>query len=708
MRKVSYIEQFHETECGLCCISMILKYYRSHETLNDLREINEPGRDGLTLFQVSEIFKSKGFLSKAFKISREETLRDLLQVKLPCILFWDNNHYVVLERIKGNTFFVVNPAIGSMKFSLEEFKKHFSSICIEVTPTEKFTPIKNNYSTGKYILKNMIENKKILLFITCLSLLIGLFSIEIPLKLQEIINKVVYNDDFSLNYILLFSLLLIAYFAIKYIQENLIIMAKVKIDGSNLKELVFHLLKLPYKFFESRNSSDLLFRIGSINSISELITSKVINLVVNLVVLIIILVYMLLSYKSVILACLIVTICYCLFVALMTPYLQEKLLYSIIEQSNLQLKNLDIIQGIYNIKTSALETHISKDWEKQLEKTLKRQKSYFVFTNVYSIVVQGIIFIAPIFTLIISLKIFSSIEMNVGALFGIYALSQIYFQTLSSLLENLKDTFVNLKSVERVIDILHYKKEKDGEKLFPATYEGDIALENVSFAYSKDSEPVLKDISLTIRSGEKIAFVGKSGSGKSTLAKLILGLYEPVKGHIFFDGIDETTLKNEEFRKYVASVPQDIFLFNSSIYDNIANGLELSTKELEDILLASNLSEVINEMPMGLFTPISNTGNNISGGQKQRISIARVIAKKPHLLVLDEATSSLDTQNQTLISKNLMNQHCTLLVIAHRLNTIKDADTIYVLKEGEIVEAGTHDQLLSLKQEYYNLYNNEL
>jgi ABC-type bacteriocin/lantibiotic exporter with double-glycine peptidase domain len=708
VRKVSYIEQFHETECGLCCISMILKYYKSHETLNDLRAINEPGRDGLTLFQVSEIFKSKGFISKAFKISTEDPLQALLQVRLPCILFWDNNHYVVLEKIKGNTLSIVNPAVGSMKFSLEEFKEHFSSICIEVTPTEKFTPVKNNYATGKYILKNMVENKKILVLITVLSLLIGLFSIEIPLKLQEIINKVVYQDNFSLSYLLLFFLMLLVYFIIKYVQENLIINAKVKIDGANFKELILHLLKLPYKFFESRNSSDLLFRIGSVHSISDLITSKVINLVVNVVVLLVILVYMLLSYKSLIFACLVVTVCYCLFVALMTPYLQEKLIYSVIEQSNLQLKNLDIIQGIYNIKTSALETHISKDWEEQLAKTLKRQKSYAVFTNVYSIVVQGIIFIAPIFTLIISLKFFSAIEMNVGALFGIYALSQIYFQTLSSLLENLKDTLVNLKSVERVIDILYYKKEEEGDKAFPTDYKGNLSLENVSFAYSKDSEPVLKDISLTVKAGEKIAFVGKSGSGKSTLAKLILGLYQPDQGHIFFDGIEETTLKKEEFRKHIASVPQDIFLFNSSIYDNITNGLKLTTSELENILLASNLLEVVDEMPMGLFTPISNTGNNISGGQKQRISIARVIAKKPHLLVLDEATSSLDTQNQTLISQNLMDQHCTLLVIAHRLNTIKDADKIYVLKEGRIVEAGTHEQLLSLKQEYYNLYNNEL
>lgn len=299
--------------------------------------------------------------------------------------------------------------------------------------------------------------------------------------------------------------------------------------------------------------------------------------------------------------------------------------------------------------------------------------------------------------------------MTLGGVAAFYSLSETFFSLNLSIFQAYNNYILTTAYLERVRDITMTSVEKKPSKPITHSLNGEIELRNVSFAFTKQSRKIINNVLMNIKKGQKIAIVGKSGAGKSTLGKIILGLYEPTEGKILYDGFESTKYNKESLRSQMGMVPQEVSMFNKSIYDNIKMNLEnIERKEIEKVANIAQISKEIEEMPMGYNTYISEMGANLSGGQRQRIALARALLKKPKMIILDEATSSLDAINEKKVEEYLRNIKCTRIVIAHRLSTIIDADIIYVMDNGSIIEAGAHFELIKKKGLYYELYNSQI
>ena len=296
-------------------------------------------------------------------------------------------------------------------------------------------------------------------------------------------------------------------------------------------------------------------------------------------------------------------------------------------------------------------------------------------------------------------------NLSLGSVIAFYSLAITFFSSGVSLFQTWNNFLLSTAYLERLKDITDAEIEQNPETAKSLNISGDIRLKDVSFSYTNESEPVIKDINLHIKSGQKVAIVGASGSGKTTLSKILLGLYEPTKGNIYYDNINFNELNKQEIRKQLGVVPQDISLFNKSIYENIK--MNKPDVTLEDVKKAAQIAQIADEieaMPMGYYTLVSDMGLNLSGGQRQRIALARAILNNPQIIILDEATSSLDSVNEKKVSNYFKDIGCTRIVIAHRLSTIIDSDVIYVMDKGKIIESGTHKELMILNGSYANLY----
>lgn len=297
-------------------------------------------------------------------------------------------------------------------------------------------------------------------------------------------------------------------------------------------------------------------------------------------------------------------------------------------------------------------------------------------------------------------------QFTIGQTISFYTISTMFFSYASSFFQTWNYFWIASNSIERLKDITQTPKEDMGIDKTEPMLSGDIRLENVSFSYTTKSNLILKDLTFHIKSGQKIAIVGQSGSGKSTLAKLLIGLYEPTEGMIYYDNEPITSINKKKLRREMAIVPQEIQLLNKSIFDNIVMGnMNASFEKVTKAAEIAQISETIEEMPMQYSTLISDMGSNLSGGQRQRIALARSILNKHKVVILDEATSSLDSLNELKIADYFTNIGCTCIIIAHRLSIIIDSDMILVLEDGKIVESGNHQELLDKKGKYYSLYS---
>lgn len=378
----------------------------------------------------------------------------------------------------------------------------------------------------------------------------------------------------------------------------------------------------------------------------------------------------------------------------------------ITNQSQIHGIQLEAIYSMLGIKMSAIEDDIFSSWNKAYSKYYKKNFSSEKIKSCIESSNSFLQFMSPTLLLFVGIYLANRGSISIGAIISIYSLGNTFFGLSTSVL-NLWTSYINSNVIfDRLVDIIMCKEEQIGKESFAAELKGDIYLENVSFKYTKDSKAVLKAINLRIKKGTKVAIVGKSGSGKSTLAKLLVGLYEPGEGNIYFDDIELRCWQKKKLRRQIGIVPQDITLFNSSIFDNIV--MNRDGLRLEDVQRAceiAHINEEIEDMPMTYYTEISGLGLNLSGGQRQRIALARAMIGNPKIILLDEATSSLDNINERNVSDELKGMGTTQIIIAHRLSTIIDADRIVVMENGEIVEKGTHKELIAKDGQYKKLYS---
>ncbi|MBU3107030.1 peptidase domain-containing ABC transporter [Clostridium gasigenes] len=703
--KVPYVAQMIQTECGLCCCAMILQYYKRNETLLDLREYLEVGRDGLSMRQLQELLKDRKMDSKMYKVN----LSQLKGVQLPVIAHWNNEHFIIIEKIKGNNITIVDPANGRKKVCESEFVLKFSNYILTAYPTNEFTQCKRTRKNPwRYVLNILLEKKWLML----IALIISIISYSIMLKIPQIVQEIIDNTTISQNalwldkYLSIIGVIALIYLSIVITRGVAFLFLNISTSKGLVGNTFKHLLDLPFKFFDVRTSGDLMYRLGSLNGLRELLTSQLIGGIVDLGALVFILYYMINKSPELTVISVIIFFANIIFMITTRNPIAESINEEITQQSISQSLQVEALYSISTIKMGAIEEQIFDTWNKSFDKVLDKYKKRSIIQNLYNSINSTFQTIGPIIVLVVGIFFYFEKQLTIGEVIAFQTLSANFFGLSTSLFGVYTQYILATSYLERVSDIWEQVPEERPKNPINHELMGKVELKNISFAYTSHSEKVIKDVNLSIEKGQKVAIVGASGSGKSTLSKIIVGLYSPTNGQVVYDDISLKDLDRKEICKQMGIVPQDIMLFNKTILDNITNGNEeYDIKEVEKVCRIAQIHNEIASMPMGYKTVISEMGLNLSGGQRQRIALAKALLSSPKIIILDEATSSLDVINESKISNYLKQEGCTRIVIAHRLSTIIDSDMIFVMNDGEIIENGIHEELINMHGFYYNLYN---
>ncbi|MGR6116796.1 peptidase domain-containing ABC transporter [Aeribacillus composti] len=699
-KKVPYVAQVQESECGLCCVSMIMRYHGEKVSVKTLSKKVEIGRDGISLNDMKNILIGFGYDVKLYEASSSMLQKINDQ---PLIIFWNNSHFVVLERIKNNSFVIVDPSIGRITVNNKEFNNHFSNIVLWCKPKKDKTIIKERENYLKVYTDFFNSHKGIFLLI----LFISILSYGMTLITPNIMKFLTDNYDNiekvkTSGNLLLITLAIFIYIFVFIIRSLLIVRFSALMDKSIYEKVAKKLLSVSYSFFLTRNSSDLMYRLGLLKTNREYLINTVLKGIIDFGMVLTINVIMynvnpILFWFTTIIS---------IFMGLILLYIRKKILTNhrleIIESTKLQSLEYETLSAMFTIKASNQESFMKGLLYEQYQKALKLYKKRTFNNDLYSMVISLFSTFGPVCLFLVIFFVLDG-QISIGeAIFG-YTLLGIYFSSLGSIFTafNVYGTLKN--NLERISDILEHPSQDKNKNSIKIKSIDTIKFKNVSFKYPGQKEYVLKNLNFTINKGEKVAFVGKTGSGKSTIIGLLLGLYPPAEGEILVNGFNIQDIEMESFKSLIGFVPQEPFIFNKSIKDNILMNQEYSLSKVEEVAKIAQIDKEINNMPMKYETVISEFGHNISGGQKQRIILARALIHGPELIILDEATSSVDNLTEQSITSYFNNNNKTQIIIAHRLSTIVNSDMIFVVENGTITASGTHKELLETCLTYKHL-----
>lgn len=705
--KMPIIKQLTPHECGVCCCAMILYYFGYKIDVHSIRDELDVGRDGLTINRMKAYLQSKNLDTSVYKIGKD--INQLKKIRQPFIAYWEDKHYVVVKKI-NNKFVIINdPSEGRSKISLEKFFEGFSNYIVVSYPNKNFKTVKEKVqSKWTYILSIFKEKKSLYLLTFILALFTHLSTLGIPLITQNIINEIIDNvktgNEYLTYFIAVISIIFL-FILVRFLSfNNVIKLSKIlseKLDINTFKKL----LRLPYKYFEKRNVGDLLYRINSTREIREIISIQLIDGIISIGEVVIILLYMFIANVKLASLAFFIFIIYLFYLFISKNKISNIVDSEIMKYTELYATQTEAIYSINSIKMSCLEDDIFKVWNDKYKEMFKNFINRIKFNNINTIVSNIIQLYVPILLLLFGVILYTKGEISIGEIVSFQAISSLLFGLALSIF-SIYSQFILLSSrLNGLNDIWLEQEENYNINGISKPLNGNIELKNISFSYTKNSEKVLKNISLKIGSGQKVAIVGKSGSGKSTISKIISGLYKPVSGEVLYDNISINKYNKKSLYEYISIVPQDSMLFNKTILDNIImENKEISLNEVKEICKMVCIDEDIEALPLGYKTIISGMGLNFSGGQRQRILLARALLKHPKILLMDEATGFLDNVNECEIMEYLKRMNYTRIIISHRLSTIKDSDVIFVMDNGKLVGYGKHEELLLSNDFYQELY----
>lgn len=724
--------QHDQMDCGPACLAMVSSHYGKEFGLQHLRDKSFITREGVSLLGIREAADKLGFRTIAVKLKSQEFDKELL----PCILHWNQNHFVVLHKITKNVFTgkpiykIADPGHGFVSLSEEKFKKSWLSdgekgVSLFLEPTEEFynqTPPHEEKLSVKFLLNYLKPYKSQMFWLFLLLLLGTLTTLVFPVLTQKLIDNGVSKKNLSLiSYILLAQLsFFIGNIVISIFRNWIILIVGTKINIQIISDFLKKLLKLPIRFFDTKLMGDFNQRIQDHERIENFLTSQSLLTLFSVITFSVffgVLWYYNFSILAVYIILSIVSIAWSLYWMKKRKILDY---FRFQQRSENQESIYEIINGVSEMKLNQFEDFKRKEWEQIQQKLFKINIRILKLDQLQ---LSGFEFINQLKNIVVTFLAASFVvkgHMTLGALLSVsYIIGQMNspISQLISFFRSLQDAKLSLARLNEVQN--HPQEERDNQlPLHHPQYteqngiEKGIYFKNVSFQYEGPQSPyILKDINLFIPDGKITAIVGASGSGKTTMIKMLLKFYEPVQGAISFNHLNIKDISPEDLRKNSGVVMQDGFVFSDTIERNIATSEEnIDYEKLGKALKVANIKSFVEELPLGLNTKIGASGNGISGGQKQRILIARAVYKNPHFIFFDEATSALDAENEKIIHDNLQTffKGKTVVIVAHRLSTVKNADQIIVLKHGEIVEQGTHSELVTNKSDYYNLVKNQL
>lgn len=712
LARYPYIQQQSSSDCGAACLAIIGQYWGKRFSLNLLRELAGVGRSGASLKNLAKAAETLGFQARPVRAS----LNKIAEHPNPWIAHWQGIHYVVIYQVEKRRVLVADPAEGKRWFSRQDMLENWTGYALLLDPTDrlKAAPTEKR-SLGKFA-QALLPYRHLALQIIAVSILLQVFALVSPLFTQIILDQVVVQKSQSALTIFCLGALLfgIGSMALSGVRQYLLAYLSNQLNLTLVSGFISHTLTLPLKFFESRRVGDILTRVQENQKIQRFLIGQVMLAWLNFVTGMIYLGLML--YYNVRLTLLVVGLIppMVIFTLLATPLLRKLSRERFSAAADQNSSMVEMMTGVSTLKASASERELRWRWEDRFTTLLnvgfKGQKLGITLGLISGLINS----VGSIALLWYGCSLVIQGELSIGQYVAFnmmkgYILSPV--MALIELWDELQEVWI---SVERLNDVFGTEAEEPpgSNKLVLPRLVGEVRFDNVTFRYTEDEERnTLQNISFEVKPGQTIAIVGRSGSGKSTLVKLLQGLYYPTQGRILIDGHDTRHISPQSLRSQLGVVAQDCFLFSGTIAENIT--LYNDEVALEQVVEAAKLAEAhafIQDMPLGYSTQVGERGTSLSGGQQQRIAIARALLGEPRLLVLDEATSSLDTESERRFQQNLarISRDRTAFIIAHRLSTVRNADCIFVLDRGLLVERGTHEQLMALQGLYYHLAQQQL
>ncbi|RIV68278.1 peptidase domain-containing ABC transporter [Flagellimonas aequoris] len=719
-----FYKQPDSKDCGPTCLRIIAKHYGKLISLQEIRELSETTRAGSNLLKLSDAAESIGFKTLGVKIDWNQ----LNEVPLPCIVHWNKNHFVVVYKIKNDQVHISDPSYGLITYGKEDFisrwignnakedSKEGIALLLETTPKFKKMNWENTDKKSIGFLFQYLTKYKGLLIQLCLGLFVGsVLQLIFPFLTQSIVDVGIQNQDIGFIYLVLIAqvMLFLGRTSVDVFRSWILLHLSTRINISLVSDFFIKLMALPIAFFDTRMTGDIMQRINDHNRIESLLTGSTLNTLFsmfNLLVFGAVLIY----YSPLIF--MIFAIGSVLYVLWIIYFLKKRkeLDYKRFSQlSQEQSTVIELINGMQEIKMHNAEKQKRWKWEFVQARLFKVSIQSLVLEQTQGVGSSFINELKNIFITFTSAVLVIEGNITLGMMLSIqYIIGQLNspIGQMVSFVRSYQDAKI---SMERLSEI-HDKKDEEASEIQmikdvkPAQ---DISLKNISFRYLGSEENVISDLDMVIPANKITAIVGASGSGKTTLMKLILKFYEPSKGKICYGDHYLQSISHKAWRHHCGVVMQEGYVFNDTIAYNIAVGEDVIDQErLVRATKMANIYDFIQSLPLGFNTKIGNEGIGISTGQKQRLFIARAVYKDPHILCFDEATSALDAKNEKIVMENLGSFYSdrTVVIIAHRLSTVKNADQIVVMDEGKIIESGTHNELLGLQGAYYNLVSNQL
>lgn len=681
------IIQSEAAECGLASLAMVADAHGLHIGLPELRRRFPLSLKGAKLSHLIGIAQQLGFSTRPLRLDMD----DLGKLKLPCVLHWDLNHFVVLKKVGKSKVVVLDPAIGERKLSPAEVSDHFTGVALELSPTADFTPRKASPSVSVRQLTGPVRGLwQALGQIVVLSLALQVFVMLAPFLMQWVVDQVLVSADRDLLTVLGlgFGLALLLQVGIGVLRGAAVVHLSSRLGLQWMGNVFAHLLRLPLDFFEKRNLGDITSRLSSVQAIQRTLTTSFVEALIDGLMAVVTLALMLVYSWKLALVTVLAVLLYAAIRALAWRPLRDGTEQQLVTSAKQQTHLLESLRGMQSLKVAGEESRRRSTYDNLMVDTVNREVRLAHLGLGFNGASQLLFGVERVAVIWIGALLALDNVFSVGMLIAFLAYKDQFAARMSALIDKWLEFRMLRLHGERLADIVLTAPEDDAgsiEGLPPE--DAHIEVESLCFRYA-DGEPwVLKDCSFSITPGESVAVVGASGCGKTTLIKLLLGLLRPTTGSIRIGGHDLHRLGARNVRAIVGAVMQDDQLFAGSIADNI--GFFDSEFDLARVEVAARLSAVhedIMAMPMGYHGLIGDMGSSLSGGQKQRIILARALYRQPKLLFLDEATSHLDVMSERLVNDAVRSLRLTRVIIAHRPETIASADRVLVMEQGRIVQ----------------------
>lgn len=716
MKRYNCILQQDMTDCAAACLATICREYDLKIPIAKIRELAGTDTQGTNAYGLIKAAEKLGLSAKGVKVDKNTFFSDFpLPAIAHVIIDATLLHYVVVHKIKKKQIIVADPAKGIVKYTPEEFYEIWTGVLILAVPNQLFKKGRETKGLFERFFHLLLPQQRLLMQVFCASLIYTLLGILGAFYMKELLDNILPYG--LMNTLHIMSIGIIGLYIMQSIlsafRAHLLLYLSQKLDISLLLGYYEHVLKLPMNFFGTRKVGEIISRFQDAGHVRDAISGVALTIMIDT--LMVIAGGIMLYAQNALLfgIAVLIAILYGIVVIIFNKALKKGNQTQMEYNSQLTSYLVESLNGIQTIKAFNAERKVNLETESKFIKLLRSIFELTVTMNIQSALKSFVELVGGVGILWIGSCQVLKGNMSVGSLITFNSLLAYFLSPIKNLINLQPQLQTAMVAAERLGEILDLDLECDDceeNRISPRHLRGEIVLKNIDFRYGTRAK-VLNEINLEVKAGERIALVGESGCGKTTLVKLLLNFYPIEKGEILIDGINILDIKKDSLRECIAYVPQETFLFSGTILENLSLGLEnVSMEEIIEATKMTRAHDFINDLPLRYNTHLEENGANLSGGQRQRLAITRAILKKPDILILDEATSNLDSITEAAIENtiNSFTKEMTIIIIAHRLSTIKRCDRIYVMDKGKIIQQGSHCELISREGRYQQLWKEQL